>query len=350
MDFISNYEESVERFKNACSDAILKSYPIGDHEINVAHFDRSGPCRLVIQAGLHGAEGYAGSAAIIDTIEQVVGKSDWSFSFIHGANPKGMAEGTRLNQNYVDLNRAFASDLEHSNPGYNTLVDILNPKHRFTGKDAINLIKTFVEYKKSGRVNELKEAIAMGQREHPGLLFYIGQRGIDEPEVINLKKIYKRIAEKGQPFIFLDIHTGFFLNEQLIGFVPQAPGTQKFDLIDKLFESSPLTSLEQPDEGFRAVGSSIDYVDSHYENALVMAPEFGTVGSKFSNGNKDHPLYGLDQTTMQLSALIRLVAGLQNRHYSTQESRLFTPSYKSVALAERRLFLPDSKKWQKFFE
>ncbi len=78
--------------------------------IDISLFGAATPQRILIHSsGLHGIEGFAGSAIQLRCLEDrlPVLRSDSTIVMVHILNPYGMAWFRRVNENNVDLNRNF---------------------------------------------------------------------------------------------------------------------------------------------------------------------------------------------------------------------------------------------------
>ena len=101
---------------------------------------------LILNSGLHGIEGYTGSAIQIMFMEQILAESDLDnigVLFIHGLNPYGFKYHRRVTENNVDLNRNCVVDLEmysSKNDGYKKL----SPMLKFLKQKKIKKVKFFI--------------------------------------------------------------------------------------------------------------------------------------------------------------------------------------------------------------
>lgn len=121
-----NYRDARERFVRAASprarQLAVEVNPCGpgaDGEplaSDVAWFGELAATRvLVVISGLHGTEGFAGSAAQIAWIERHGSRAlpaDVAVLMLHAVNPWGFSHRSRCNENFVDLNRNF---VDHGN-------------------------------------------------------------------------------------------------------------------------------------------------------------------------------------------------------------------------------------------
>jgi hypothetical protein len=183
------------------------------------------PRRLaLLTSGIHGVEGYAGSALQQLWLAAFMGSlpADTGMLLVHALNPFGFAYGRRANEHNVDLNRnALAAFPGPANPGYRALNAWLNPASRAPRLDdfvwrALPLIV------RHGRA-ALAQTIAVGQYEFPQGLFYGGRER--EPSLAILAGLLAepRFAQVRRVW-HLDLHTGLgrYGRYQLLLDVPPA--------------------------------------------------------------------------------------------------------------------------------
>src|SRR6266849_2791504 len=101
--------------------------------IDIGWFGSDRPRRaLLISSGLHGVEGFAGSATQLQFLDKMQSPpADTAVVLFHSLNPYGMAWLRRVNEQNVDLNRNFlAQDDRYAGApsGYERLDPLLNPK------------------------------------------------------------------------------------------------------------------------------------------------------------------------------------------------------------------------------
>ena len=81
----------------------------GKFTIDVAVLGSDAAPAIVVSSGLHGVEGFLGSAIQLAMLEEL--KADTAknirWVFIHAINPFGFAQIRRFNEDNVDLNRNF---------------------------------------------------------------------------------------------------------------------------------------------------------------------------------------------------------------------------------------------------
>jgi len=213
--FHSNYQEARAAFRALSTEAggILHSWEIipaeaGETEgltIDAAVFGQ-GDNTLLVSSGLHGVEGYAGSAIQLEFIKNGLPK-DIQVVVLHALNPYGMARLRRVNENNVDLNRNFLAagePYEGSSEGYQRLNPLLNPEKPTGGIDFM-LVRTVLQILRHG-YNTLKTAVVGGQYDFPKGLFFGGSKLERGPKLI-LDHLPSLVGD-AQEIIHIDFHTG----------------------------------------------------------------------------------------------------------------------------------------------
>lgn len=216
MSFFSkDYPEAKERFIAAARMAeakldqlTLQSVGLSGEALTVDTAilgDLSSSKILLHTSGIHGVEGFAGSAIQLAALSKNIPKpSDVSLVFVHILNPYGMAWSRRVNENNVDLNRNFLGPGESYNgchPIYKKLDPFLNPSRAqtwFWPQLVYNL----------GRVGftALKDAIVQGQYDFRNGLFFGGQDLEEGPALY--KNWLKKNVKAPKVVLALDVHTG----------------------------------------------------------------------------------------------------------------------------------------------
>ncbi|MBY0513910.1 MAG: DUF2817 domain-containing protein [Gemmataceae bacterium] len=165
---------------------------------------------LVVTSGVHGVEGFFGSAV------QVAALEGWAKTgvpggvrvvFVHAVCPSGFARVRRFDQDNIDLNRNFllpGQEYTGCPPTYSTLDPVLNPKRppsrfEFFTLRAVNAIA------RQGLAN-LKQAIAGGQYEFPRGIFF-GGRGPATSHAILSEHFPHWLADTSRGAL-LDFHSG----------------------------------------------------------------------------------------------------------------------------------------------
>jgi len=286
----------------------LQSYRIDfgndeDLTIDVAIRGRSAAPTLVLSSGVHGVEGFAGSAiqlAFSDRLSRSAPDADLRYVFIHGVNPFGFAHLRRFNEANVDLNRNFfqvGREPFGRRDGYVRLNGLLNPEspprrfEPFAARMAIEILRegraalrdSPVHHGRAGRRDawrlgfaRLKEAVACGQYEFPRGLFFGGK----DPGT-STRTVQEHCSDwLGDPprVRHLDVHTGLgtFGSYRLLLGARTARWKRNWE---RTFGHGRVESLEARDGvAFPASGSFVDWMENRFPDRIVQsaALEYGT--------------------------------------------------------------------------
>ena len=128
------YDECRARFRQAAARAGFdtEAHPIAAHgpegqtlTIESLLVGADKPRRaLIVMSGLHGVEGFIGSALqcdLLGRLDAAALPADMAVLLLHAVNPWGMAWWRRQNESNVDLNRNWRRD--HSTPLHNDAYD-----------------------------------------------------------------------------------------------------------------------------------------------------------------------------------------------------------------------------------
>lgn len=217
--FSSDYATARGRFRQAAlrlgwqmeTHPIAAAGPRGEElTIDVALSSTGDPERvLVVSSGIHGVEGFFGSAVQVALLEQwaSAGPPPVRCLFLHSLNPYGFAWLRRVDENNVDPNRNFLLDgerFEGAHERYAQLDRFLNPRHPSSLWEPFTLrtLPLVVRY----GVAALRQAIAEGQYDYPRGLFFGGA----EPSQMQglLAEHFPRWLQGSRNVVHLDLHTG----------------------------------------------------------------------------------------------------------------------------------------------
>lgn len=189
-------------------DAIPLTIDAGTYPIDVAwHGPKTADKLLLVTSGIHGVEGFAGSAIQLAFMKHQLSKAAQSDShayvFVHCVNPYGMIHWRRVNESNVDLNRNFFPE-GHAYQGVseerNRLEPVLNPKrHPYLRID--RLLYLILRYGA-----KTIHAVGEGQYAFPDSLFFGGFSLEQGP-----RKISRYLAEHlkaKKRIVHIDIHIG----------------------------------------------------------------------------------------------------------------------------------------------
>ena len=166
---------------------------------------------VIISSGLHGIEGFFGSAVQCCLLESHLQKwkpsSGTALLLVHALNPYGMAWRRRGNEDNIDLNRNFLLPQEPYAGGpqkYSDLDGSLNPASPPDPWDLFILGATF-QILRSG-MKTLKNTIAVGQYDFPKGLFFGGHGPAKTHQILELH--LPRWLGSATEVVHIDLHTG----------------------------------------------------------------------------------------------------------------------------------------------
>ena len=224
-DYPSSYENSRTRFIQSLDliqqkwpQAHLESHPLKDHpSLSVDWIWADAPQQenfVFISTGLHGIEGYVGSAMMKIFIEEFLPHMDsqnTGLLLVHTINPWGMQNFRKVNENSVDLNRNFVSGEFNptDNPDFLRLQYLINPQkpaRSFLMENLLfggRLIKALL----TAGTDSISNAALFGQSYSSNGIFYSGKQ--PEEETLVLMDLCHTALEKYRTVIHLDLHSGY---------------------------------------------------------------------------------------------------------------------------------------------
>lgn len=247
---------------------------------------------LILSSGIHGVEGFTGSAVQLMAMEEILSPDHLDTTgilLIHGMNPFGFKYLRRFTENDVDMNRNCAVDerlFKTKNEGYRKLYDMLNPQGKANHRSFRNKHFHLVAIQKilAESMPVLRQAVVQGQYEYPGGLFFGGNEL--EPQIVAITPI---LQEKMTPYtrvLTIDLHTAYGENGTMHLFPnPMEDSDIKADM-EALFAGYTIDWGDSADF-YTVTGSFADYIGSlasgktHYP----MAFEFGTLDSQKTFGS-----------------------------------------------------------------
>jgi predicted deacylase len=220
-NFSPNYATARERFRSAVSSigyfheahSIDQVGPRGEElTIDVGLGNVPNPQKaVVISSGLHGVEGFLGSAIQLALLEErELLRSlppQTNLILIHALNPYGFAWRRRWNEDNIDLNRNFLSPdeaFEDSPKDYPKLNSFLNPDSPPSKLEPF-LLKAIGLILRYG-MTSLKNTLPIGQYDYPQGLFYGGQAPSKTQQILSAN--LPRWVGNASEIIHVDFHTG----------------------------------------------------------------------------------------------------------------------------------------------
>jgi len=296
------YHQSRQRFyswleiiREIWPAARLESRKLPDHEDLTVDWIRA-DClsikehMILLTAGIHGVEGYVGSAIQKVFIEEYLTGFDpqtTGITLVHSINPWGMLNKRRVNPNNVDLNRNFLVDqknfLQEFNSSYIALNTFLNPSRPIqtvfqeTFAFLMNVIKSLTR----SRIPAMRGAIMLGQRSYPEGLYYCGSGYQAETQV--LIELIKELFQHYRSIYQIDLHTGYGPRYQMS--LINSPNESRTSEELEEFFNYPRVLRADPDQFYQMQGDMINWAyqlqrDEYPDIAYYgTAFEFGTYGS-----------------------------------------------------------------------
>jgi len=170
---------------------------------------------IILSSGIHGLEGYTGSAVQLFFMDNYISNeflAKTSILLIHGVNPYGFKYTRRVTENNVDLNRNSDIDkklYQLKNEGYPKVYDLINPKGKVKAGSLAN--RFFFIKAIKGIVKEsmpvLRQAVLQGQYEFSEGMFYGGNNF--EPQIKDLIPIIDTICDPYKTVFAIDLHTAW---------------------------------------------------------------------------------------------------------------------------------------------
>ncbi len=219
--FAPNYISARSRFREVVASLgfhhesylITQLDPSGaELTIDVALYTPPSASRsVVISSGLHGVEGFLGSAIQLALLKdhQFTQSlpSNTNLIFIHALNPYGFAWLRRCNEDNIDLNRNFILSEESykgSPEDYSNLNSFLNPTFPPSQVEAY-LLKALWLILCYG-MRRLTNTLPVGQYDYPKGLFFGGD-GPSETQQILVENLSSWIGNVSE-VLHIDLHTG----------------------------------------------------------------------------------------------------------------------------------------------
>ena len=220
--FALDYVTARQRFLDACEKAgaelttlTLSVRGPSDERlsIDVAYLGPDSPTRLLIHtSGVHGVEGFPGSAVQVRMLERwaegdLQVPDGCGILIAHSINPYGFAWLRRVNEDNADLNRNFLPPGEAyvgEPERYHELDGLLNPRSYDTAFDLFKLKAAWVMFRMG--FNVAKQTVAEGQYERPKAMQYGGSKLCESPKLW-LDHLSRYLPECGRA-VWLDFHTG----------------------------------------------------------------------------------------------------------------------------------------------
>jgi hypothetical protein len=209
-----------------------------------------GADKIVINSGIHGIEGFFGSAAQLLMLSEInklkrefpekfaeVSKK-FTIVFIHVINGWGMDNRMRENRSNVDLNRNQRADWEtpaKKNRLYEIGRDLVLSNPCVRPGESMNKFQKICEFKRMHNQDGAWRALVRGQDFDPDGIAYSGTAA--EPETKMLAQIYDNLMKDAKSLLGIGLHTGLgkfrankglLTRSMLVSHPDGHPNTEKF--------------------------------------------------------------------------------------------------------------------------
>jgi len=288
--FSDTYAQARQRFLYAAKDAgaEVESFPLAlrgpDQEVLAIDVARLGPSDatrwVVVSSGLHGIEGYLGSALQHALLRDLPGgelPEDTALLLLHALNPYGMAWTRRFDQGNVDLNRNFllpGQEYAGAPEGYELVQDLLAPQRAPRRLSAFRL-RALLKIAQHG-FTTLKAAVAGGQYLDPRGLFFGGHA--PAPTHTLLAAELPRLLASAEQVIHVDVHTGLGERADYALLVDYPNGDPRLDELTRRF-GSKVEGWNAEGTAYAVTGGLGPWCEAALPRAryAFLTAEFGTV-------------------------------------------------------------------------
>lgn len=338
MAFAPDYAAARGRFRAAADRLgwVWHAYPVGtagpageELTIDVAASSptRSGPV-LVVSSGLHGVEGFFGSAVQVALLErwadQAVFPAGLRCLMLHALNPYGFAWSRRVDADNVDPNRNFllpGDDYRGAAPAYARLDAFLNSRRPPSHLDPF-YPRALWMLAREGKP-ALKEAIVSGQYDYPLGLFFGGRAPSPTRRVV--EQHMRSWLGTPSAVVHLDFHTGLGNWGSFKLLTEEAPSGVQQDWMTRTFGAHVHEAADAQGTAYQARGSFGGWcaAQGFAPDYLFAFAEFGTYGN------------------------LRVLAGLRAENQAQHWGRRDDPRSLRAKAELRELFCPASPRWRR---
>lgn len=283
-DRLSCLHEGVE-----IADIFVKSE--ADEDLTIDYFyipARKEQKRLfILSSGLHGLEGYAGSAVQQMFLKEMLPEMDLAemgVLVIHALNPYGFKYKRRVDKNNIDLNRNCKPDARQydiQNDSYGELNSWLNSSRKVSLTKFEHFFYPFYAMKRIIKYSlpVLRQAVLQGQYQYEQGIYYGGRELV--PSIRDVRELIERKASAYEMIFNIDLHTGYGENGTLHLF--QAP--LKDDTIKKRLEQifdGYVIDWGDAKDFYNVTGDYLAYIGHFFPDKYYfpMAFEYGTLDTR----------------------------------------------------------------------
>ena len=297
---------------------------------------------LIVNSGLHGIEGFTGSAVQIMFVDKILKhqlSDNMGVLFLHGINPYGFKYHRKATENNVDLNRnCLLGDetFDIKNQGFVELTGLLMPSKPVNLNNFRNrffhLISIYKIIQESMPV--LRQAALQGQYDFKKGFYYGGKDY--EPQIKSLKPFLTEKIEEYKMLLNVDLHTGYGERGTLHLFIDKPEDEAVVKGIEEIFDGSKIDWGGSGDF-YSISGEYTVLINSLVPDVLCipMCFEFGTMNSQKTFGSLK---------SMQIMILENQGAhyGYKNEKNKTKVKHMFNELYYPSSSVWRSKVISDS--------
>ncbi len=279
--YSENWYQATDKFiKNAQGRGALRWCVMSGHEYDIPYLViGNGENRVVINSGIHGIEGYFGSAAQNMFLDKIADSlptkllDKYTIVLVHVINGWGMQNRMRevmdkTHGGLVDLNRNFGVDFDNKsalpqNPKYDLAHDLLLSK-----PDKVQKKNAIKEFRQKHLRDGVWHAISNGQYKHPYGLFYGGAAPMTENKMT--MSIYDDVMRGAKSLISIGLHTGLgrfdrkraHVSSHLLVSHPMAHKNTQF--FSQMLHGTYVVADENAINGPTLLGDLVDCLEARY--------------------------------------------------------------------------------------
>lgn len=286
LAFSPDYVTARSRFRTAATTAgwSTRTLPLGVDDLSIDAAWR-GPTDakrvLVLSSGLHGIEGYLGSALQLTLLGGPLADQslpdDMAVLFLHALNPYGMANLRRVDQDNIDLNRNFLLKDEAfsgSPPMYAPLDSFFNPTT--PPRAPWTTYPKLVAYLGRYGMGAMKNTLPVGQYDFPRGLFF-GGSGPSRTQQILDEHLPSWLGE-AERVIHVDVHTGLGPRATYKLFVNRDKNEPEVDEVRRWFGDDVVEAWDPDATSYVIRGGLGTWLSERFPKARYdqLTAEFGT--------------------------------------------------------------------------
>lgn len=290
---------------------------------------------VVLSAGVHGVEGFTGSAIQQMFLEEILSTMDLEYTgifFIHAVNPYGFKYWRRVTENNVDLNRNADVDralFSYENDGYARLTGFLNPKDKVDlgrMRNQFFFIRSVVMILKYS-MKSLRQATLQGQYEFEKGIWFGGKDF--EPQIQSIKMALTSITRDYRSVFGIDLHSGYGERYKLHLFPNPISDEKVKGALETIFKGYTI-DWGDSDDFYFVTGEFATFVGKLIPEKffLPMCFEYGTTDSQTTRG--------------AVRSIHTMILENQGYHYGYAGNT----DERKVKERFREMFFPSSDKWR----